>query len=158
MTGAAVYRLYDADNDLLYIGSSKELPQRYKDHARSKPWWPDVRRRTETWYETRQQAYGAERKAINTERPRYNVNDQVPELTPLELEMIALGDQFKRDREALADLRKRCQAAAVEGRAAGLSTEKISWHLGIEKNTAQCWIYEGTKTATGAPPVRRLRA
>lgn len=146
-TRSAVYRFYDADDNLLYIGSSKQLDVRYKDHAKKKPWWPDVHRKTETWYPTRERAYAAERGAIQTERPKYNVNDQIPELTDLEKELMALGDQFKHDREALDALRKRCQEAVAECRATGISVEKIAWHLRIEKNTAAYWLADRARAA-----------
>lgn len=69
---AAVYRLWDAEGQLLYVGSSYDPEERCKAH-RDQPWWPEVARRTEEWKEHRGAAYIAESEAIATERPRHNV-------------------------------------------------------------------------------------
>lgn len=71
----AVYRLYDANGTLLYIGSSSNPKYRYSEHSRSplKPWWPEVARREETWYDNRSDAQKAEAMAIKTEQPLHNI-------------------------------------------------------------------------------------
>ncbi|WP_330435792.1 GIY-YIG nuclease family protein [Streptomyces sp. NBC_00825] len=69
---AAVYRLWDIDGDLLYIGSSYDPQRRYQDH-RDKPWWPQVARHSEEWRASRTDAYLAELKAIAAENPQHNV-------------------------------------------------------------------------------------
>ena len=38
MTGR-VYRAYDAEGVLLYVGSSNHPPQRYEYHRQHSPWW-----------------------------------------------------------------------------------------------------------------------
>lgn len=70
---STVYLLYDADDKLLYVGSTQSPTVRYKDHARNKPWWSDVRRMKETWYDTREAAYRAERVAIRIGCPKHNI-------------------------------------------------------------------------------------
>lgn len=69
---AAVYRLYDAEGTLLYIGSSYDPEKRCENHAR-KPWWSQVAKRTEEWHGSRSAAYTEEAKAIWEETPRHNV-------------------------------------------------------------------------------------
>src|SRR5258706_587012 len=68
----AVYRLYNAARDLLYVGMSSSPETRWKNHARAQPWWaPDrVALAEVVWYETRAEAAAAERQAIKTENPR----------------------------------------------------------------------------------------
>lgn len=68
---AAVYRLYDAEGTLLYIGSAYDPDERCKGHQ-GKPWWVKVARRTEEWFGHRNAAYREELKAIRAESPRYN--------------------------------------------------------------------------------------
>lgn len=68
---AAVYRLWDAEGNLLYIGSAFDSDQRCKEHQK-KPWWPEVARRTEEWHSGRGTAYAEELKAIRVERSKYN--------------------------------------------------------------------------------------
>jgi predicted GIY-YIG superfamily endonuclease len=69
----AVYRLFDADDVLLYIGISKNFGQRWHQHAATQPWWPEVQRQAIEWHPGRPQALAAETSAIREERPRYNV-------------------------------------------------------------------------------------
>lgn len=68
---AAVYRLYDEDGELLYIGSSYDPARRCKEHQ-EKGWWPQVAQRTVVWHKSREAAYEKEAKAIKAERPRHN--------------------------------------------------------------------------------------
>lgn len=68
---AAVYRYWDAEGNLLYIGSAYDPDTRARRHM-DKPWWPLVVRRTDEWCEHRGVAYRAEMKAIAEERPTYN--------------------------------------------------------------------------------------
>lgn len=69
---AAVYRLYDADGALLYIGSAYYPDERANAH-RHTSWGPTAARRTEEWHDTRALAYEAEARAIRTEAPRHNI-------------------------------------------------------------------------------------
>ncbi len=69
----AVYRLTAEAGDLLYVGITDSPERRWKDHAKDKPWWPQVASRSIRWYPTRGLALAAEADAIRTEQPRYNV-------------------------------------------------------------------------------------
>lgn len=68
----ALYRCFDADDELLYVGISKDPAERWKQH-RGSAWWRHVTMRTVEWYDDRAAAERAERKAIQSEGPRYNV-------------------------------------------------------------------------------------
>ncbi len=68
---AAVYRLYDTDGVLLYIGSAYDPEERCKAH-RTKPRWPHVARRTEEWFKRRGIAHREELKVVAVEGTRYN--------------------------------------------------------------------------------------
>ena len=69
----AVYRLYAADDTLLYVGVTGHLGARMAEHAAGTPWWAEVARKTVAWHETREAALLAESDAVRDERPRYNV-------------------------------------------------------------------------------------
>lgn len=71
----AVYRLWDADGQLLYVGCSHDPRARYVEHERLQPWWPAVDRYEEIWCDTRKEAEAAERIAIGAEQPAYNSTD-----------------------------------------------------------------------------------
>lgn len=70
----ALYRLYDADDQLLYIGIAKDPKVRWQGHAQSttSPWWTQVSRKTVTWYPSREEADEAETQAIASEGPLRN--------------------------------------------------------------------------------------
>jgi len=67
-----VYRLYDADEQLLYVGVGVNGYARLDAHRREKPWWPEVRRVVMTQYGTRWTALHVEACAIRDEKPLYN--------------------------------------------------------------------------------------
>lgn len=71
----ALYRLFDADEVLLYVGISKRFGQRWEQHARMQPWWPAVTSQTVRWYPSRGDAEQAEKVAIHDERPIHNRRD-----------------------------------------------------------------------------------
>lgn len=68
----AVYRLFDADGVLLYVGMTNDLSRRMADHARDREWWPKVHRKTAAWYPSRERAAVAELIAIEKEAPLHN--------------------------------------------------------------------------------------
>jgi len=71
----ALYRYFDADDGLLYIGISNDPDFRWKAHlyGSDRNGWPSkVARRTVEWFDSRRLALAAEAEAIRTERPRHN--------------------------------------------------------------------------------------
>lgn len=78
----ALYRFFDAGGRLLYVGVAFDPEDRWKEHATSKPWWPDVAHKEVVWRDTRTDALNDEAEAIRTELPLYNVKDSnVPRMT-----------------------------------------------------------------------------
>lgn len=63
-----VYYAWDADGELLYVGSSVKVATRIKGHMSQTPWWGGVRRLTFTEYDTELEVRRAELAAI-AERP-----------------------------------------------------------------------------------------
>lgn len=68
-----LYRVFDADGSLLYVGISADPDARIESHRRSKPWWPEVASATLEEYPSGDAVAAAEALAIATEQPRYNV-------------------------------------------------------------------------------------
>lgn len=69
----ALYRLRAADHRLLYVGISANPDLRWGQHSITKPWWSAVEHRELEWHESRALAEAAERAAIRSERPVWNV-------------------------------------------------------------------------------------
>lgn len=70
-TIAVVYRLFDASGQLLYVGVTENVRQRWIAHG-AKPWWPLVARHLLAPYESRDEALAEELRAIRAERPLHN--------------------------------------------------------------------------------------
>jgi hypothetical protein len=69
----ALYRLFDEYGQLLYLGITGNPGQRWKDHAKAHPWWPEVTRRDVEWLPMgRNDAVRAERAALAAELPLYD--------------------------------------------------------------------------------------
>jgi len=68
----SLYRFYDVDGTLLYIGITNQRHWRFQQHE-GKEWWPQVATATVTHYLTRSEAQCAEAAAISAEHPVYNV-------------------------------------------------------------------------------------
>ncbi len=80
----ALYRHWDIDGNLLYVGISLSAVHRLSQHKRASHWHDDIANMTIEWFDTRRAALEAERDAIRMERPRYNktynaANDNQPE-------------------------------------------------------------------------------
>jgi prevent-host-death family protein len=68
----AVYRLYDSDETLLYVGIANDPKRRFHEHEVDKEWWPEVATREITWFSSREKAWEEELRAIRAEHPRHN--------------------------------------------------------------------------------------
>jgi predicted GIY-YIG superfamily endonuclease len=81
---AQVYRCFDGDDRLLYIGVSMSPEFRLKAHSRKAPWFGDVRRVTVTEPMERKAAFAVERAAITAEQPIHNKQRHFVVLPPIE--------------------------------------------------------------------------
>lgn len=68
-----VYRLFDGDGTLLYIGVTNDIGRRWKDHLRGKSWAGRIQDMTVARYATYEAAVEAETKVIAAEYPVFNV-------------------------------------------------------------------------------------
>lgn len=69
----ALYRHFDAANELLYVGISLSVAHRLSQHMRGSRWSGQIARVTVEHFATRDDALQAEERAIKVERPRFNV-------------------------------------------------------------------------------------
>lgn len=68
-----LYRFFDKGDELLYIGLTADVGRRVAQHRDGRPWWVEVVRITLEQFPDRRSVIEAERNAIKTERPKYNV-------------------------------------------------------------------------------------
>lgn len=71
----AVYRLFNSDGVLLYVGVARNPAERMKFHQQFKKWWAEVSDTTEEWFDNRALALDAEAVAIREESPLYNIQE-----------------------------------------------------------------------------------
>jgi hypothetical protein len=69
---ASLYRCFDADGRLLYVGISSSVPMRLKNHRYQSSWFPLVARVTVTPPRPWSAIRGDEREVIASELPLFN--------------------------------------------------------------------------------------
>jgi len=70
---SAVYRIYNAGGDLIYVGMSYEPAIRVEVQRREKPWGHEIARYEVDWHSDRAASQRAEERLIKELQPRYNV-------------------------------------------------------------------------------------
>ena len=73
-----LYRHYDKDGNLLYVGVSWTILQRLRQHEKGSFWFGEVDSIKLEKYPSREASLEAERKAILAEQPRYNTAHTKP--------------------------------------------------------------------------------
>ena len=68
-----LYKFWNDEGRLLYVGISANGPGRWKAHNKEKIWWDQVKFSQMLHFDTRAEAEQAEAEAIRIERPIYNV-------------------------------------------------------------------------------------
>lgn len=68
-----LYRFFDENDTLLYVGITIFMPQRARQHAKNSEWHRFATRAELEHFESREEALQAESIAIRTERPAYNI-------------------------------------------------------------------------------------
>lgn len=93
MSDHTLYRFFDADGHLLYVGRTISPARRWREHEKKSPWFEAVAKVTRQVFATAGEVDRAERHAIATERPIYNIalNPNAPISTPTAL--IPLPDE-----------------------------------------------------------------
>lgn len=74
-----MYRHWDADGRLLYVGISLSAISRLAQHSASSHWSGDIARVTIENFETREAALAAERVAVQSENPLHNIMLRKPD-------------------------------------------------------------------------------
>lgn len=90
----SLYRFYDSNGRLLYVGITVRLPLRLRQHNDTKPWWTDVSDVTVEHFASRPEAARAEQEAIRLELPLFNIQHR-PVLSAFD--ELALREPLLRD-------------------------------------------------------------
>lgn len=69
----ALYRHFDCDGKLLYVGVSLSAVARLAQHRDNSHWYRRIANMTTEWHPTRKAALDAERKAVRSENPECNI-------------------------------------------------------------------------------------
>jgi predicted GIY-YIG superfamily endonuclease len=80
VSNQTLYRFYDSENSLLYIGISINAYARAKTHQNTKEWWPEVAFIKLECFDSREFVQEAEKLAIQIEKPKYNIQHQAKHL------------------------------------------------------------------------------
>lgn len=73
-----LYRFYDADDALLYVGLSINPGKRFERHRTDKEWWTEVARIEMEQFSDIGSLRAGERDAIKSEHPRHNIRMTEP--------------------------------------------------------------------------------
>jgi hypothetical protein len=150
----ALYRLYDGVGCLLYVGITGNLDARWGQHSVKAKWWSEVVERTVEWHKTRALAEAAERAAIASERPRWNVHHQRPATTvlggaPSAWDRAQIFKRFKKAREARLALHGTVTETAVEELRKGAAPQKLAELTGLSSE-----FFRRLAREAGIPPRR----
>ena len=92
-----LYRVYDDQHKLIYVGISLSFFSRLQQHKKNSVWFDRMASVTLTQYTTREEALFAEANAINNESPQMNI--MRPRSKELELAQRVLSDRNRNERK-----------------------------------------------------------
>lgn len=73
-----LYRFFNSESELLYIGITCQPGLRFKQHRRDKSWWHEVARIELEQFASRAELVEAEQRAVPAENPKYNIQLREP--------------------------------------------------------------------------------
>lgn len=144
----ALYRLFDSEGRLLYVGITFNPRNRWAGHSATKSWWKQVVRREIEWHETRYAAEAAERAAILAERPLYNIagaEEPPPSMAPKtrrirsavldedDRELMAAAAQRRKSKAALQEADAELRSLIIKGRALGIGPSQLARWSGFTR-------------------------
>lgn len=89
----ALYRHFDKEGVLLYVGSSHNPMHRWGAHHTTAHWTHDTVSITITWYADHWTGLAAERVAIKTENPKYNIASKPRPCQSCGCDKVSVGTQ-----------------------------------------------------------------
>lgn len=157
----ALYRFFDEDVQLIYVGISNNPRARWEGHATDKPWWTDVVTREIEWLDTRKDAERVERLEIGAHNPKWNIAPGMPDRSKPEVRraarkgwtppdsLVELFARYEQEREAVGKLRDELELAIASEMLTGVSGDRIAKFFPWEPQT-----FRRIAKAAGIPPLR----
>lgn len=156
-----LYRFFDADDVLLYVGIAGNPGRRFNEHNKDKDWWSQVARSTMEHHPDRHAALEAERLAIIAERPLHNVvhnTGQPPTTSPVrtffcrwicfECEREIAGGQGYIQVDTKAGLRGIQANWSALHRACDPATDSIVYWVAVERIRSRSDLFEWDRHLT----------
>jgi hypothetical protein len=144
----ALYRLFDSEGRLLYVGIAFDPQARWLGHSSTKSWWNEVERREVEWHDTRSHALAVESNVILNEAPLYNIagaEEPPPPVPPkmrktrsahsdqADRELSAAGKRWHRSKAALKEADAELRAVLAEGRRQGIPLARLAELTGFTR-------------------------
>lgn len=157
----ALYRLFDRNDQLIYVGISNNPRARWEDHGSDKVWWGDVVTREIEWFGTRKDAEAAERREISARSPKWNVAPGMPDpslTVPRQRpskgwmppgSLVELFARYEQVQESVGKLRDELEQAVVAEMLAGVSGNRMAKFFSWEPET-----FRRLAKKAGVPPLR----
>lgn len=91
----ALYQLFNADKEMIYVGISHRPFGRWREHAKNKAWWPTVAHRSLVWFDTRAEAILAEQATIESVTPVHNQTTSPQSVPPAPGSVTPRGELYR---------------------------------------------------------------
>jgi predicted GIY-YIG superfamily endonuclease len=141
----AVYRMFDKNRGLLYVGRTSAAGQRFGDHS-IKRWFALVANIELEWHPTLAAAEEAEARAIASEKPRYNIRGVTAQ--PMPIRRAARTTRSRSAARAAAVHVSIAQSEIPSGTritidrllAAGTTISEVAAATGVSRWAARVWL------------------
>lgn len=136
-----LYRFFDADGVLLYIGKTVNPSARFKEHCSVKSWWQEVSHIRLEHQQSLGELNEAERIAIQTEHPKYNrINNSAAISAAKIVSLNSAGKNLADVRAARDEAFKKAKLEAITASEAGVTEVAIARTLGVDRMTIRKWV------------------
>ncbi len=126
-TGYTVYRLYDAERNLLYVGCTSSLERRLRNHSNLRAWWPDVADVETETFANAGEAADYELQQAQELRPRHN-SRRMPYIPP---SAVKIGQRLRelRRRKFLTQVELAEKAGVSQRAITQIERDKVEPHI-----------------------------
>ena len=124
----ALYRYFDPDGKLLYVGISLSPTYRQSQHRDSSHWYERIETMRVQWFDCRRDALDAERAAIKAECPECNVMHNRT-VSAIDARMEQLADESRAELTQRVTRYQPAYAVKAAGDSTGVGETSIRWAM-----------------------------